>query len=96
MKEFLRWLRILALRWPNSKLDEKLRFHVQQSTARNIASGMKREEARHPALIEFGGVERTRELCQEQRPGWWIGTVAHRRCTTFCADSATTPSSRLR
>jgi len=26
-------------------------------------------------LIEFGGVERVREQCHEQRPGWWIGTV---------------------
>jgi predicted permease len=26
-------------------------------------------------LIEFGGLECTREQCHEQRPGWWTGTV---------------------
>jgi hypothetical protein len=37
MKEFLTWLRFLVLRWPNSKPEEELRFHVQQSTTRNFA-----------------------------------------------------------
>jgi len=40
-----------------------------------IAAGMSAAEARRQALIEFGGVERTREQCHEQRPGWWLGTV---------------------
>ncbi|MGA2536358.1 MAG: ABC transporter permease [Terracidiphilus sp.] len=75
MKEFFTRLRFLVLRRSNSELDEELRFHVQQLTERNIASGMKPEEARRQALIEFGGVERTREQSYEQRPGWWIGTV---------------------
>ncbi len=26
-------------------------------------------------MIEFGGLERTREQTYEQRPGWWMGTV---------------------
>jgi predicted permease len=37
---------------------------------------MTADEARRQAMIEFGGVERAREQCYEQRPGWWIGTVA--------------------
>jgi predicted permease len=36
---------------------------------------MTMEEARR-ALIEFGGMERAREQCYEQQPGWWLGTVA--------------------
>jgi len=32
-------------------------------------------EARRQALIEFGGIEPTREQCERQRPGWWIGTL---------------------
>ena len=26
-------------------------------------------------MVEFGGVERMREQCYEERPGWWLGTV---------------------
>jgi putative ABC transport system permease protein len=56
-------------------LDDELAFHVEQSTRRNIAAGMNQEEARREAILEFGAVERTREQCHEQRPGWWMGTV---------------------
>ena len=48
---------------------------MEQSTEANIAAGMSPDEARRQALVEFGGVERTREQCHEQRPGWWMGTV---------------------
>jgi predicted permease len=58
------------------ELDEELQFHLEQAVAANVAAGMPPTEARRRALIEFGGVERTREQCHEQRPGWWLGTVA--------------------
>jgi predicted permease len=58
-----------------SELDEELQFHLEQATLANIAAGMTQEEARRQALVEFGGVERTREQCHEQRPGWQMGTV---------------------
>jgi predicted permease len=58
------------------ELDEELRIHLEQATEANRAAGMKAEEARRQALIEFGGVERTREECHRQRPGWWLDTVA--------------------
>jgi predicted permease len=48
---------------------------LEQSIEMKIAAGMSAAEARRQALIEFGGVERTREQCHEQRPGWWLGTV---------------------
>jgi predicted permease len=73
------WLsrsRSLFLRRNLDVLDEELRFHIEQSAERNIAAGMTAEEARRQALIEFGGVERAREQTYEQRPGWWMGTVA--------------------
>jgi predicted permease len=37
---------------------------------------MTQSEAHRQALVEFGGVERAREQCYEQRPGWRLGTVA--------------------
>ena len=76
IREGLTRLRFMFLRQKPNKLDEELSFHVEQSTERNLASGLTPEEARRQALIEFGGVERAREQTYEQRPGWWLGTVA--------------------
>jgi predicted permease len=81
MREFFTHWRFLVRqtflkRTRQSELDEELRFYVEQSTAAKIAAGITAEEARRQALIEFGGVERAREQCHEQRPGWWLGTVA--------------------
>ncbi|HEY1903142.1 MAG TPA: ABC transporter permease [Terracidiphilus sp.] len=76
LNEWLTRLRFLVLRRPQSELDEELRFHLQQATEARMVAGMPAEEAHRQALIELGGVERTREQCHEQRPGWWMGTVA--------------------
>jgi predicted permease len=76
MMEFLTRLRFLLRRQPPGDMEEELRFHVEQATEAKIAAGMTASEARRQALIEFGGMERTREQCHEQRPGWWMGTVA--------------------
>jgi putative ABC transport system permease protein len=76
MTELLTRLRFLILRVKPKEFEQELLFHVEQSTKANIAAGMTLDEARRLAMIEFGGVERTREQCNEQRPGWWIGTVA--------------------
>jgi predicted permease len=76
MKEFLTRLRFFVAGSKQRDLDEELRFHLEQAAEANRAAGMTMEEARRQALIEFGGVERAREQCHEQRPGWWLGTVA--------------------
>ncbi len=76
MKEWLIRFRFMISRRKPEELDEELRFHVEQATEVRISGGMAPEEARRQALIEFGGVERAREQCHQQRPGWWMGTVA--------------------
>jgi predicted permease len=76
MKELLTQLRFLLFRRPSSDLNDEFQFHIEQSAEAKMAAGMTRAEARRQALIEFGGVERAREQCHEQRPGWWLGTVA--------------------
>jgi predicted permease len=76
MREFFSRLRFLIAPKPPAEMDEELRFHLEQSIESRIAAGIDSREARRQALIEFGGVERTREQCHEQRPGWWMGTVA--------------------
>ncbi len=78
--EFLSRARFLLSRRntadPCNELDKELAFHIEQSVAQNIAAGMNRDEARRQAMVEFGGMERTREDAHRQRPGWWLGTVA--------------------
>ena len=68
MTELLTRLRFLFLRKKPSELDEELRFHLEQSIAMKQAAGLNASEARQEAMIEFGGVERTREQCAQQRP----------------------------
>jgi predicted permease len=75
MKEFLTRLCFLFSPRHRAASDAEISFHVEQSTEANLAAGMPPEEARRLALVEFGGVERTRERCNEERPGWWMGTV---------------------
>jgi predicted permease len=75
ISELLTRLRFLIFRKRRSELDEEIEFHLEQSIITRIAAGMDPAEARRQALIEFGGIEPTRDQCERQRPGWWIGTV---------------------
>jgi len=78
-----RWLRMLRLRasWfrrrPSlqQELDEELAFHLEQSVRLYEAAGMSAAEARHQALLDFGGLEQTREETWRQRPSWLIETI---------------------
>jgi putative ABC transport system permease protein len=75
ISELLTRLRFLILRKKRGELDEELEFHLEQAIASRVAAGVGATEARRQALIEFGGIEPTRDQCERQRPGWWIGTV---------------------
>jgi predicted permease len=75
MTEFLTRLRFLISRKKPTELDDELRFHLEQSITSKVAVGMSDTEARRQALIEFGGIERAREQCEQQRPGFMIGTL---------------------
>ena len=76
MTELLTRLRFIIFRKEHCEVDEELRFHLERSIAAKIAAGLTASEARRQALIEFGGVERTREQCDQQRPGRWMGSLA--------------------
>jgi putative ABC transport system permease protein len=76
MRTWLTRWRMFFLRREPDAVDEELRFHLERAVEMRVAAGMTPEEARRLALIEFGGLERAREQCYEQRPGWWLGTVA--------------------
>ena len=49
-----------------SRLDEEIRFHIDQQTAKNRRAGMSPDEARRQALLKFGGVEGVRETTRDQ------------------------------
>ena len=74
--EFLTRVRFLVFRKRRSELDDELRFHLEQSIAAKVAVGVSSSDARRQSLIEFGGIETTREQCDRQRPGWWAGIIS--------------------
>ena len=53
-------------------MNEELRFHIEQQIAENIAAGMRPQEARRQATLQFGGAEGVKEDCREQRRGFWL------------------------
>jgi predicted permease len=51
------------------RLDEEIRFHVEQQTEKNLRLGMAPDEARRAAALSFGSGERVREEARdESRP----------------------------
>jgi putative ABC transport system permease protein len=48
-------------------LDEELRSHLEMAIELNVRKGMSAADARREALRSFGGVERTKEMCRDQR-----------------------------
>ncbi len=71
-RDFLRRLRFLIQRRTHREVDEELEFHLERQVEANVAAGMTAEEARRQAAIAFGGVERAREQCREERPGYRV------------------------
>jgi putative ABC transport system permease protein len=74
--EFLSRLRFFFFRKSQGEFEEEMRFHLEEAIATRVATGMDLAEARRQAMIEFGGVEGAREQTNEQRPGWWLDTLA--------------------
>ncbi|MBL8961991.1 MAG: ABC transporter permease [Gemmatimonadetes bacterium] len=67
-----RWLRLRALVAPRAAerdLDEEMRFHLEQETARWRREGLPAADARQRALASFGGVEVTKEALRDGRGG---------------------------
>ncbi|HVQ13357.1 MAG TPA: ABC transporter permease, partial [Vicinamibacterales bacterium] len=48
------------------RLDDEIRFHVEQQIEKNERAGMRPDEARRQALIRFGGVEQMRERTRDE------------------------------
>ena len=56
-------------------LDEEIAFHIEQETRKNQARGMTPGEARRQALVQFGGVERTKEETRDASRAMLFETI---------------------
>jgi putative ABC transport system permease protein len=65
-------LRFLFIGKSRREVDDEIQFHVERQVEANLAAGMTLDEARREAAVGFGGRERTREQCREQRPSFPI------------------------
>ena len=68
-------LRLLIAGASHSDTDAELAFHLERQIEANLEAGMTPEEAKRQAAIEFGGLQRTREQCREERPVYWFETL---------------------
>lgn len=57
-------------------LDDEIRFHLDNETAKLVRAGVATGEARRRALAAFGGVERTKELHRDGRGDRWFRDFA--------------------
>jgi predicted permease len=60
------WQRLIHWRSRERGLDEEIRFHIDQQTAKNLAAGMGAGEARRHAYVKFGGVEYLKEQTRDE------------------------------
>ena len=70
MAEFFSRVRFFFTGKLRAEVDDELQFHIARQIEANLAAGMNADEAQRQAQIAFGGVERAREQCREQRPSW--------------------------
>lgn len=54
------------------EMDDELRFHIEEQTRRNVASGMSLREATRAARKQFGWKDRIREETREARGWMWL------------------------
>lgn len=59
-----------------SDVNDELRFHLERQIELNVAAGLSRDEARRRALVEFGGVQQTRESLREVHRGRFFESLA--------------------
>jgi putative ABC transport system permease protein len=74
----IRVLRALLLKGRlERELDAELRFHLERQIEANLERGMSPDEARTAALRAFGGVERAKEACRDERGTRFIEELGH-------------------
>ena len=72
-----KWVRSIGRRRSlESGLEEEIRFHLDQQTAKNRRAGMTPDEARRQALLRFGGLEGIKDTTRDEiRPALFEDSV---------------------
>src|SRR5678816_3669330 len=73
------WRRLRALvrrQEIEDRLDDEMRFHVEQQIEKNSRAGMAPDEARRQALIRFSGVEQARGRTRDEFRAARLETLA--------------------
>jgi predicted permease len=73
------WRRLRSLAQSQAakrEIDDELRFHLEQRTAENIATGMSQEQAARAARSRFGNFQSVREACRDNRSANFGGALA--------------------
>jgi hypothetical protein len=87
---------VFARREQDDELDDEIRFHIEKATERNIREGMSPADARHAALITFGGRSQWTESTRDEQQSVWLddfgrdlryGLAALRRRPVFAASA---------
>jgi predicted permease len=55
-----------------SEMNEEVRYHIEMETQRNVQAGLRPEEARRRALIQFGGLEAHKDSVRDERGTGWF------------------------
>ena len=66
------WRRLLRRKEQEADLDKELHFHIEQSVADLMRSGLGEEESRRRVRQEFGGMDQVKEHCRDARGTRWI------------------------
>ena len=75
LREWLSRFRFFFSGKSRREVDDEIRFHLERQIEANLAAGMPVSEAKRQAAITFGGPERAREQCREQRPSWSLESL---------------------
>ena len=68
---FVRFAGLFRRRQHEAEMNEEMRGHLDALTERNLAAGMRPDEARYAALRAFGGVAQIQERARDERRSAW-------------------------
>src|ERR1051325_10689257 len=84
VREALNRLRSFLRKEPQERdLDAEMVSHIEMAIEENVRRGLPLEEARRQALVQFGGVQQSRELHRESRGLPWLDVLMQDLRYTF-------------
>jgi putative ABC transport system permease protein len=75
LSEWWSRLRYFVAGKKRAEVDEEIQFHLDREIEANVAAGMPAAEAKRRAAIAFGGRERAREQCRQERPSFFLESL---------------------